>query len=182
MLKHLLICAVLLVAAASLRARQIDPSKAPPPPPPEAPAAQPANSGAATPPSAPAAQPIDPSTPPPPPSTDAPDAFADPSEPVFDPLHAERSMEVGTYYLRTGKIDAAIDRFLEAAHYEPSLAKPWRALGEAYEKKGANSSAMEAYKKYLEIVPTAEDAKKIQKRISVLEEKTGKESAKTAAH
>ncbi|MBZ5645140.1 MAG: tetratricopeptide repeat protein [Acidobacteriia bacterium] len=181
--RNLLICALLLAAAPSLGARQIDPSKAPPPPPPEAPAAQPANSGATTPPpAAPAAQPMDPSTPPPPPSTDAPDAFADPSEPVFDPLHAERSMDVGTYYLKTGKIDAAIDRFLEAAHYEPSLAKPWRALGEAYEKKGASASAVEAYKKYLEILPTAEDARKIQKRISALEEKTGKESTKAAAH
>ena len=90
-------------------------------------------------------------------------------------------MEVGTYYFRTGKIDAAIDRFLEAAHYEPSLAKPWRALGEAYEKKGENSRAVDAYKKYLEILPNAEDAKRIQKRISLLEEKTGKESSKAAA-
>ena len=91
-------------------------------------------------------------------------------------------MDVGTYYLKVGKIDAAIDRFLEAAHYEPSLAKPWRALGEAYEKKGANASAAEAYKKYLEILPTAEDAKKIQKRISALEEKVEKDPPKPSAH
>lgn len=91
-------------------------------------------------------------------------------------------MDVGTFYLKAGKVDAAIERFLEAAHYEPSLAKPWRSLGEAYEKKGVNSSAIEAYKKYLELLPTAEDAKKIQKRISLLEEKVEKEPTKTAAH
>jgi tetratricopeptide (TPR) repeat protein len=185
MLKHAFMCAILLAAAGSLSAQQINPATPPPPPPPEATAAQPVDTSSPPPPpsaSAPAAQPIDPSTPPPPPSADAPDAVADPSEPVFDPLHAERSVEIGTFYLRTGKIDAAIDRFAEAAHYEPSLAKPWRFLGEAYEKKGAYSSAIESYKKYLEILPGAEDARKVQKRISLLEEKVGKESSKAPGH
>jgi tetratricopeptide (TPR) repeat protein len=187
MRKQALICAVALAAAGSLSARQINPATPPPPPPAGAPAAKPADPSTPPPPpesvaAPPAAQPIDPSTPPPPPSTDAPDAFADPSEPVFDPLHAERSLDVGEYYLKTGKIDAAIDRFIEAAHYEPNLARPWRFLGEAYEKKGANANAVESYKKYLEILPGAEDAKKIQKRISALEEKTEKESPKAAAH
>lgn len=188
MLRHGLICALLLVAAGPLSAQQIDPTKPPPPPPPDAPATKPVDPSAAPPPPAaaapaaqpPAVQPIDPSTPPPPPSNDAPDAFADPSEPVFDPLHAERSLDVGTFYLKAGKIDAAIDRFIEAAHYEPSVAKPWRMLGEAYEKNEAYPKAVESYKKYLELLPNAEDAKKIQKRISQLEEKTDKESSKAA--
>lgn len=183
MRRNILIGALLLAAAQSLSGQQINPATPPPPPPPEAPAAHPIDT--ATPPpsaAAPAAQPIDPSTPPPPPPADAPDASAAPSEPVFDPLHAERSVDVGTFYLRTGKVDAAIDRFVEAAHYEPSLAKPYRLLGEAYEKKGAYPSAIESYKKYLELLPTAEDAKKVQKRVAQLEEKVDKESTKTAAH
>jgi tetratricopeptide (TPR) repeat protein len=166
MLRQVLICALLLAAARSLSAQQVDPSKPPPPPPPEAPTAQP----------------IDPSTPPPPPSVEAPAEPAAPAEPVFDPLHAERSVDIGTFYLKAGKVDAAIERFLEAAHYEPSLAKPWRLLGEAYEKKSAYPSAIESYKKYLQLLPGAEDAKKVQKRISLLEEKIGKESSKAAAH
>lgn len=105
-----------------------------------------------------------------------------PAEPVFDPLHAERSVAVGTFYLNSGKYDAAIERFIEAANYEPSLAKPWRFLGEAYEKKGAYSRAIESYKKYLELFPRAADAPKVQKRISTLEEKVGKVSSKAAAH
>ncbi len=184
MRKNILIGALLLAAAQSLSAQQINPAT---------PAASASTRSArrpsdryghAAPPSAaaPAAQPIDPSTPPPPPSADAPDASAAPSEPVFDPLHAERSVDVGTFYLRTGKVDAAIDRFVEAAHYEPSLAKPYRLLGEAYEKKGAYPSAIESYKKYLELLPTAEDAKKVQKRVAQLEEKVDKESTKAAAH
>jgi tetratricopeptide (TPR) repeat protein len=164
MRKKILICAFLLAAVQILNARQIDPSK--PPPPPEAPAVKP----------------IDPSTPPPPPSADAPDTAATPSEPVFDPLHAQRSVNVGTFYLKAGKIDAAIDRFVEAAHYEPSLAKPWKLLGEAYEKKGVYPSAIQSYKKYLELLPEADDAKKVRKRIFLLKQKVDKESSKAAAH
>ena len=87
-------------------------------------------------------------------------------------------MDVGTFYLKAGKIDAAISRFLEAAHDEPALAKPWKMLGEAYEKKDDYPNAIDAYKKYLELLPQAGDAPKIQKRISQMEEKVGKESSK----
>ena len=188
MRKHLLICALLLTAAHTLSAQQIDPTKPPPPPPPEAQPAQaaqkidPSAPPPPPPPEAAAAQPIDPSTPPPPPPDDAPEVSAASSEPVFDPLHANRSVDVGNFYMKAGKVDAAIDRFIEAAHYEPSLAKPWRLLGEAYEKKGEYSNAIQSYKKYLELLPGADDAKKVQKRISQLEEKTGKETSKAAAH
>ena len=120
--------------------------------------------------------------PPPPPSADETPTTAAPSEPVFDPLHAERSVAVGTFYLNTGKYDAAIERFIEAANYEPSLAKPWRLLGEAYEKKGAYPSALDSYRKYLDLNLQAADTAKVQKRISLLEGKVGKESSKTAAH
>ena len=127
------------------------------------------------------AQQIDPSTPPPPPPPETPAAPAAPPEPVFDPLHAERSVDVGMFYLRKGNYDAAIDRFIEAARYEPALAKPWKLLGETYEKKGAYPSAIESYKKYLELLPQAVDAAKVQKRISLLEEKVVKVSSKAVS-
>ncbi|MGH9678478.1 MAG: tetratricopeptide repeat protein [Candidatus Acidiferrales bacterium] len=130
-----------------------------------------------TPPAAPAAaaQPIDPSVPPPPPP-------AEPPEPVFDPLHANRSMNVGTFYLNSGKIDAAISRFLEASQYEPSMAKPWKMLGEAYEKKDDYSNAINSYKKYLDLLPEAGDAEKIRKRISDLSEKKEREASRENSH
>jgi len=91
-------------------------------------------------------------------------------------------MDVGTFYLKTGKVDAAISRFLEAAHDEPSMAKPYRLLGEAYEKKDDFPRAIEAYKKYLELLPQASDAAKVQKHISQLDEKVEKESSKANSH
>jgi tetratricopeptide (TPR) repeat protein len=171
-LKSIAFAVLLLAGVLPLRAQQINPRVPPPPPPADTSSSAHSTVPAATP--APQA-PIDPSTPPPPPPDDA---AAAPAAPVFDPLHAGRSLDIGTFYMKQGKLDAAIDRFQEAARYQPKLAKPWLMLGEAYEKKHDNVHAVEAYKKYLELFPTAEDAAKVQKRISELEEKSGSQASK----
>src|SRR5215472_17079964 len=121
--------------ARPMHAQGINPRQ-PPPPPPASTADAPANSsGSSTPSTTPAsparadgastkAPPIDPTVPPPPPppEDEAPETPPAPSGPVFDPLHAQRSMNVGKFYMNKGVYDAAIDRFLEAANYQPSLA------------------------------------------------------------
>jgi hypothetical protein len=38
-----------------------------------------------------------------------------PDQPTWDPLRAEKDLEVGQYYMRKGDLDAAIDRFQDAA-------------------------------------------------------------------
>jgi len=91
-----------------------------------------------------------------------------PAEPVWDPLRATKSMEVGAYYLRTGKYDAAIDRFEEAARVQPGLARPFLMLGKAYEKKKDPKSAVTAYQKYLQLYPTAPDRADVLKLIARL--------------
>ncbi len=179
----------MLAGATSLRA-QVNPRVPPPPPPAAAPSAAPAATPDAAPkdatkpepsaaaPSAPS-QPIDPSVPPPPPTEDSEaDPPAGASGPVFDPLHAQRSLDIGTFYLRKGSYDAAIDRLIEASNYQPTLAMPWKLLGEAYEKKHEYPKAVEAYNKYLRILPHAADAARIKKGISDLEEKSAQESSK----
>jgi tetratricopeptide (TPR) repeat protein len=128
------------------------------------------------------AQQIDPSTPPPPPPAEAPPEPPAPAEPVFDPLHAQKSIDVGTFYLKKGNYDAAIDRFMDAARLQPKLAIPWKLLGEAYEKKHDNVDAIDSYKKYLELFPGAEDAAKVKKRIALLEEKSGQQASKRPPH
>jgi tetratricopeptide (TPR) repeat protein len=167
----------LLAGARSLSAQQVNPRVPPPPPSPpaETPAA-PAAASTTVPPSA-TPQPIDPTVPPLPPSLEEPAA---PSGPAFDPLHAGRSVDIGTYYLRKGSYDAAIDRFVEASNYQPTLALPWKLLGEAYEKKREYSKAVESYNKYLQMFPHAPDAARIKKSISDLEEKSAQESPKKA--
>jgi hypothetical protein len=179
----------LFAGTPSLSAQQINPRVPPPPPaaPADTPAAPtsnptgaPATAPTVTPPSA-TPQPIDPTIPPPPPSEETEyETPAAPSGPVFDPLHAERSLDIGRFYLNKGAYDAAIDRFLEASNYQPTLAAPWKLLGEAYEKKHEYAKSIESYNKYLQILPHAPDAAKIRKSISDLEEKSAQESPKKA--
>ncbi|HXJ18156.1 MAG TPA: tetratricopeptide repeat protein [Candidatus Polarisedimenticolia bacterium] len=88
--------------------------------------------------------------------------------PKYDPLRAEKDVEVGTFYMRKGDMDAAIARFEDAVLYRPKYATARRLLGEAYEKKGDQAMAVKWYKEYLRELPHARDAKKIQKRIEKL--------------
>jgi tetratricopeptide (TPR) repeat protein len=95
-----------------------------------------------------------------------------PRTPAYDPLHAAKSVEVGTFYMKKGEYDAAIDRFQEAARLQPGLAKPYLLLGQVYEKKGDAGSAVDAYRTYLKLYRTAPDRARILERIQHLENKT----------
>jgi tetratricopeptide (TPR) repeat protein len=91
-----------------------------------------------------------------------------PDQPMWDPLRAEKDLEVGQYYLRKGDVDAAIDRFEDAALAKPGYAIPFRYLGEAQEKKGLKREAIKSYSRYLDLFPRAEDRPRIEKKIAKL--------------
>jgi cellulose synthase operon protein C len=96
-------------------------------------------------------------------------------QPKWDPLRADKDMNVGKYYMRKGDVDAAIDRFEDATLAKPGFALPYLYLGEAYEKKNRKKPAIKAYQRYLDLDPKAEDADKIRKRIEKLQEESEKE-------
>jgi tetratricopeptide (TPR) repeat protein len=98
-----------------------------------------------------------------------------PDQPTWDPIRAERDLEVGQYYMRKGDIDAAIDRFQDATAAKPGYAVPYRFLGEAQEKKGLKKKAIQSFQRYLELYPHAEDKDKIQKKIVKLYKEVEKE-------
>jgi len=98
-------------------------------------------------------------------------------QPKWDPLRAEKDLEVGQYYMRIGKIDAAMDRFQDAIDAKPGYAVPFLHLGEAQEKKGMKRDAIKSYKRYLELYPHAEDKEKILKKIEKLQAEVGKKKA-----
>lgn len=98
---------------------------------------------------------------------DSPMKSAD-DQPKWDPLRAEKDLQVGTYYMHKGDIDAAIDRFQDAIDAKPGYAVPFRYLGEAQEKKGLKKPAIKSYQRYLDLFPRAEDADKIKKKIEKL--------------
>jgi tetratricopeptide (TPR) repeat protein len=96
-----------------------------------------------------------------------------PAVPVYDPLRAEKSVEIGAFYMKRGNYDADIERFQDATRFEPKLARPYSLLGEAYERKGEVDNALAAYRKYLQVYRTAPDRDKILKRIDRLEGQAG---------
>src|SRR5690242_20525139 len=65
-----------------------------------------------------------------------PDPAPAPAEPTYDPVRADKSVEIGAFYLKRGNYDAAIERFQDATHFQPKLARPYALMGEAYERKG----------------------------------------------
>ena len=101
-----------------------------------------------------------------------------PDQPQWDPLRAEKDIQVGKYYMKKGDVDAAIDRFEDATTAKPGYAIPFLYLGEAYEKKGKKKPAVKAYQRYLDLYPHAEDADKIRKKIEKLNKEIDKEKTK----
>ena len=98
-----------------------------------------------------------------------------PDQPMWDPLRAEKDMQVGIFYMHKGDLDAAIDRFQDAALAKPGYALPFLRLGEAQEKKGLKRQAIKSYQRYLDLYPKAEDKDKIQKKIDKLYKEAEKE-------
>jgi tetratricopeptide (TPR) repeat protein len=102
-----------------------------------------------------------------------------PDQPMWDPLRAERDLQVGEFYLHKGDLDAAIDRFQDAALAKPGYAIPFRFLGEAQEKKGLKRDAIQSYTRYLDLYPHAEDKDKIEKKIEKLRSELAKSKKKS---
>jgi tetratricopeptide (TPR) repeat protein len=90
----------------------------------------------------------------------------------FDPVRAATDMDVGDFYFRRGSYDAAILRYQDATRHKPNFALAYYKLGLAYDKKHDKTKAIEAYKKYLEILPKGSYAKHCSERI----EKLGKQT------
>ena len=102
----------------------------------------------------------------------APPAAPDGSDPISRRINnsapAQHDVEVGLYYMKKEKYDAAIDRFTEAAKLMPDYGLPYKLMGEAYEKKKFLPEARQAYQKYLASNISSKEAEDIQKRVARL--------------
>jgi tetratricopeptide (TPR) repeat protein len=98
-----------------------------------------------------------------------------PDQPTWDPLRAEKDLEVGQYYMKKGDVDAAIDRFQDAILAKPGYAIPFRFLADAQEKKGLKKQAIKSYQRYLDLYPHAEDGDKVKKKIEKLRKEVEKD-------
>lgn len=85
---------------------------------------------------------------------------------------------MGSFYLKRGDYDAAIDRFKDAAQNQPKFAEPWRLLGETYERKKDLTEAVKSYQQYLKLYPRAPNRKKLEDHIAELQIKLQKQPQK----
>ncbi len=100
--------------------------------------------------------------------------FPDPrdtSKPYVAPAPS-KSVEIGNYYLRKKRYKAALSRFQEAVKSDPYYPPGYLGLGKVYERIGLKQKALEAYRNYLNTLPStkdAEEAKEVHKAIARLE-------------
>jgi tetratricopeptide (TPR) repeat protein len=102
-----------------------------------------------------------------------PDAATYSSEKKYVPPGAMKSVEIGNFYLRRKKYKGALSRFHEAVQEDSSYAPAYLGLGKAYENIGLKQKALEAYKKYLDALPSekaALEAKDVQRTVARLEQ------------
>ena len=98
-----------------------------------------------------------------------------PDQPTWDPLRAEKDMQVGDYYMHKGDLDAAIDRFQDATTRQTRLRASLPAPGRSAREKGDEAAGDQILQRYLDLYPHAEDKDKIQKKIDKLYKDVEKE-------
>ena len=87
----------------------------------------------------------------------------------YNPLLAQKNLEIGKDYLKKGNFNAAISRFQDAIEYQPSLVAAYDALGRAYEKKGDKVRAATVYRDFVTKYPDSSKAPDFKSRASRLE-------------
>ncbi|HEX5481112.1 MAG TPA: tetratricopeptide repeat protein [Terriglobia bacterium] len=103
---------------------------------------------------------------------------------TYTPPGAAKSVEIGNFYLRKKDYRGALSRFEEAVRTNPDYAPAYLGMGHVYEKMGLNRKALKAYEKYLDELPSDEDAaraKSVHKSIARLKRKLGKSKTTSKA-
>jgi tetratricopeptide (TPR) repeat protein len=112
------------------------------------------------------AQPPKPAPPPEEPPEE--DVGVKPAEYEFNPLQANKEIEVGRFNRKRGNWKGALMRFEEATRWNPQSAEAWLLLGDTRVKLKDKPGARQAYEKYLELAFDAKNAPEIRKRLAAL--------------
>jgi len=90
---------------------------------------------------------------------------------TYNPLLAEKDLEVGLYYFKNKSYDAAIERLKSCLVNRPNYAKPRWYLAQSYEKKGQWEEAIQYYREFVEILPDTKEGKEASEKIEKLSKK-----------
>jgi tetratricopeptide (TPR) repeat protein len=96
---------------------------------------------------------------------------------------AWKCVEIGDFYFKRKKYAGALSRYKEAVKVDPDYAPAYLGLGKVYEKIGLKQKALEAYRKYLDELPSAkqaDEAKEAHEAIARLEKELGPAPTKAA--
>ena len=86
----------------------------------------------------------------------------------FNPLQAQKEINVGNQYFKKGAYRAAAGRFEEATKWNSGELEAWLRLGEANEKLKDHKAARAAYTKYLSLAGDSKTADEIRKKLEKL--------------
>lgn len=92
-------------------------------------------------------------------------------EKPYSPPAAWKSVEIGNFYYRRKKYNAALSRYEEAVKTDPYYPQGFLGLGKVYDKIGLKKKALASYQKYLDLLPSEKDAleaKDVQKAVARL--------------
>jgi len=90
---------------------------------------------------------------------------------TYNPLLAEKDLEVGLYYFKSKSYDAAIERLKSCLVHRPNYAKPRWYLAQSYEKKGQWEEAIQYYREFVGILPDTKEGKQASEKIETLTRK-----------
>ena len=86
-----------------------------------------------------------------------------PKEYSFNPIQAQKEVQIGNYYFKKGSYRAAAGRFREAARWNESYAEAYFRLGETCQKLKDPAGARAAYEKFLKLEPETKRASQVRK-------------------
>ena len=87
-----------------------------------------------------------------------------------------KCVEIANVYLHKRKLKAALSRYQEAVQDDSHYAPAYLGLGKVYERMNQKQKALDAYKRYLDELPSAKEAaeaKDAQRAIARLQKEVG---------
>lgn len=100
----------------------------------------------------------------------------------FPPASPRKCVEIGNFYLRRKDYRGALSRYKQAARENHYYAPAYLGLGKVYEKTGKKHRALDAYRKYLAMLPSERQANRatgVHKAIRRLEKELRRERRDT---
>jgi tetratricopeptide (TPR) repeat protein len=88
-----------------------------------------------------------------------------PKKYVLNPLEADRNIKVGNFYWDKKEYRAALARYKEATHYNPSSAEAFFRVAEAESKLHNDAAAKLAFQKVISLAPDSKFAATAKKKL-----------------